>query len=155
MRAEPFRSGAEAFNRKHPRGYFGVMSTAKAGSRAQAIRRARELKTARDQKRFEREKQIEKALTDFLQQTELAAATRMLGEQRAKRLLERSEGRATQHDDQAREAINRLAKLGETVTGIAELTGWPRQRIREVLKTRSEDRAVMRREAALAEGEGK
>jgi hypothetical protein len=133
--SKAFQIAVNAFRLAVGPANFRFMTTGKAGSRAQALRRARELKSARDQRRFERERQIEVALAEFIRHNEIAELVRAQAQDRVSRLLAIAEERAVEHEGLAEEAIRTMANLGEVAADIAELTGLPRARVREIAKS--------------------
>jgi hypothetical protein len=99
-----------------------------SGVRAAAVRRAHEATARRDAERLRRERELEAALVDFY-----AALAR----------IEKVQAKAARdvepHERSADDAVRRMARLGEPVAAIAELTKLPSSHVRVVLAgTRAE-----------------
>ena len=93
-----------------------------SGVRAAAVRRAHEATARRDAERLRRERELEAALVDFY-----AALARI------EKIQAKAAHDATSFERAADEAVRRMAKLGEPVAAIAELTRLPGSQVREVL----------------------
>jgi len=93
-----------------------------SGVRATAVRKAREATSRRDAARIRRERELETALVDFY-----AALAR----------IEKIRAKAAQDvepfEQSADEAVRRMARLGEPVAAIAELTKLPGSQVRAAL----------------------
>jgi len=93
-----------------------------SGVRAAAVRRAHEATSRRDAERIQRERELEAALVDFY------AALARIEKVRAKAARE-----VEPFEHSADEAVRRMARLGEPVTSIAELTKLPNSQVRAAL----------------------
>jgi hypothetical protein len=100
----------------------GTANKASSGVRAAAVRRAHEATARRDAERIRRERELEAALVDFY--TALARVEKI----RAKAARE-----AEPHERAADEAVRRMARLGEPVAAVAELTDLPSSQVRALL----------------------
>jgi hypothetical protein len=104
---------------------FTVMNMGRragTSTRAQALAKAADAVARRDAQRIARDKAIQAALAQFFQ-----------AQDEVERI--RTEARTAEEpfDTAARNAIRTLDRLGETRTGIAELTGLPLTKVREYL----------------------
>ena len=93
-----------------------------SGVRAVAVRRAHEATARRDAERIRRERELETALVDFY------AALARIEKIRAKAARE-----VEPFEQSADEAMRRMARLGEPVASIAELTKLPSGQVRAAL----------------------
>ncbi|WP_148089446.1 hypothetical protein [Kitasatospora cineracea] len=109
------------------------MSGRISASRASAVRAAQQAKAARDAVRLKRERQVESALADFYEQTGRAEHLRATARARAEKILAEAETAALEPERLAREAVGKLADLGEPRDQIAELTGLSLPEVRTVL----------------------
>jgi hypothetical protein len=109
-------------------------------SRTQALAKAAEAVARRDAERIAREKAVQAALAEFFQaQGEL------------ERIRAQAKRAATPFDQAARAAVRGLERLGETRTGIAELTGLPAARVRDYLTASAMPQSQERPAAASAQ----
>jgi len=93
-----------------------------SGVRATAVRRAHEATARRDADRLRRERELEATLVDFY------AALARIEKIRAKAAHE-----VEPFEQSADEAVRRMARLGEPVAAIAELTKLPSGQVRAAL----------------------
>ena len=97
-------------------------SKASSGVRAAAVRKAHEATARRDAERLKRERELETALIDFY------AALAHIEKVRVK-----AERDAAPFENDAEEAVRRMARLGEPVAAVAELTKLPGTQVRAIL----------------------
>ena len=97
-------------------------SKASSGVRAAAVRKAHEATARRDAERLKRERELEAALIDFY------AALAHIEKVRAKAACD-----AAPFEHDAEEAVRRMARLGEPVAAVAELTKLPSTQVRAIL----------------------
>ena len=107
-----------------------------ASVRTKALAKAAEAVARRDAERIAREKAIHAALAEFFQ-----------AQDEIDRIRAEAERAGTPFDLAIRDAVRCLDRLGESRTGIAELTGLPLAKVREYLAT---DGASQRREQPAA-----
>lgn len=89
-------------------------------ARAQALARAVEAVARRDAERIAREKAVQATLTEFFH-----------AQGEIERIHVAAEKAAAPFERIARDAVRTLGQLGETRSGIAELTGLPVVRVRD------------------------
>ena len=93
-----------------------------AGVRATAVRRAHEATARRDAERIRRERELEAALVDYY-----AALARI------EKIRSKAAREVEPFEQSAEEAVRRMARLGEPVAAIAELTQLPAVQVRATL----------------------
>ena len=91
-------------------------------ARAQALAKAADAVARRDAERIAREKAVQEALAEFFQ-----------AQGEVERIHAAAAMTAAPFDAMMREALRALERLGETRTGIGDLTGVPVARVRDYL----------------------
>lgn len=99
-----------------------------AAARTQALARATQAVARRDAARIEREKRIQAALTDFFH-----------AQAQVERIQAEAEAASEPFEAGIRQAVLTLDGLGETRSGIAELTGLSLPRVRHYLASAHSD----------------
>jgi hypothetical protein len=109
----------------HSHDQFTLMNMSRragASARTKALAKAAEAVAHRDAERIAREKAVQESLAEFFQ-----------AQDQIDRIRVAAERAGVPFDEAMRDAVRRLDHLGESRTGIAELTGLPLTRVRGYL----------------------